>query len=122
MSQFSSPTAVAERSRGSESFTNLEPLAILESQSIGKEFSLNQPQIHDKRQNDMRQNDVILKTWRGVPTLKEEDTQAVRHGLSSVRDFEIRQAANADRYFLIMLSIMLMLLAIVFAAFIATIS
>lgn len=123
MSENSLNAAVGSRPSGAgphgQGYTAVDPLSLYENSAVGSEFRPPGIGERDARSNDRRRDEVIIKTWRGVPTIKDEDSQSVRHGLSSVRDFEVKNAEDADRAFLILLCVLTVLLAVMFAFFVA---
>lgn len=106
--------------RASEGEGTIDPLLFYESGVVGKEFDAFIPNLNDSRAQNSRQSEVLMKTWRGVPTMKDDSSSAVRHGLSGVRDFEYKHVVNTERMIIILLTIMTVITGLVFAAFMAS--
>lgn len=101
----------------------IDPLLFYESGMVGKEFDAFIPNLNnDSRANNSRHSEVLMKTWQGVPSMKDESSAAIRQGLSGMRDFEYKHVVNTERMIIILLTIMTVITGLVFAAFMASMS
>jgi hypothetical protein len=97
----------------------IDPLQLYEHESSGKEFQAFVPNAVDRRANETRRDELIVKTWRGKPTDRGEKASImIRDGLSSVRDFETQRVIDSERMFVIVLGFMTVMLGAIFTYFV----
>lgn len=71
------------------------------------------------REIHQRKDAVILKTWRGVPVVKPEDSaRHMREGLATIKELECQQAEHGERLFVFVFGVMTLVLAGIFFYFI----
>jgi hypothetical protein len=123
MSQTQGQPSVASQHRGSNRAPEVEgidPLLFYESGGVGREFDAIIPGLNDPRSHETRRSEILLKTWQGVPSMKDDSSTAIRHGLSGARDFEYKNVANSERMIIIILTVMTVITGLIFAAFMAS--
>ena len=119
MTDFSSTAITTQPEVERSSTINFDPLAAYDSQSVGNEFVAFVPEGPQRRLNEIRRDQAIVKNWRGRPTGKSDNaTLTVRNGLHNMRDFETRQVVNSERMFIIVLAVMSVLLASILIYFV----
>lgn len=120
MSNFSSFSVIAEQGQSAQlAHAEFDPLAVYDTQTVGKEFTPYIPPGEERRITEIRRDQQILKTWRGVPTEKRDlDCIALRNGLTNMRDFETQRVIDSERMFVLVLGAMTVLMGVIFAYFV----
>ncbi len=96
--------------------SDLDPLLFYESQSVGNEFVPYVPVGNVRRINEARRDQLLVKSWRGVPT--ERGGFQSSRGLSDMRNIETQRVLDSERMFLVVLATMTLLLGTIFAYFV----
>lgn len=96
----------------------LDPLLFYESQTVGKEFVPFIPSGHERRLNEARRDELLVKNWRGVPTERGESSSGGCKKMNNMRNIEAKQIIDSERLFLFVLAAMTILLGTMFAYFV----
>jgi hypothetical protein len=145
MYSFSGSPSGADSVRASKrGAVEIDPLALFESQSTGREFEAFVPEARGRREIEMRRNETIVKNWRAsagssssssscmtsssansygssssaTASADESSRAEGRERRSIMRNLEAKQFVNGERLFLKVLTFMILTLGSLLAFFV----